>query len=144
MPDDIRQLLTGEVAPAGQPYQEEGGLDENQPDGMEEIRWISALLAEKYFDYTGDFDIEFNVRQQLTEELQLELLQKRVDILSSMMFNQGKLKISLETVQEVVGLEYEIDESIEDDVDPNLDRMGIAEKNLKDKDEDTEEDDEEE
>jgi len=118
-------------------------LEDIQKENMEEIRWISVLLAEKYFGFTGDFDIEFNVRQQLTEELQLELLQKRVDILSSMMFNQGKLKISLETAQEVVGLEYEIDESIEDDVDPNLDRMGIAEKNLKDKDEDTEDNDSE-
>ncbi len=90
-------------------------LEDIQKENMEEIRWISALLADKYLGFTGDFDIEFNVRQELTEEVQLDLLQKRVDILSSMMFNQGKLKINLETAQQIVGLEYDIDESIPDD-----------------------------
>ncbi len=97
-------------------------LEDIQKENLEEVRWISSLLAEKYFNFTGDFDIQFNVRQELTEELQLELLQKRADILSSLMFNAPRLKMSLETAQQLVGLEYDIDESIEDE--PIVDAFG--------------------
>ncbi len=112
-------------------------LEDIQKENMEEIRWISKLLAEKYFDFTGEFDIEFNVRQELTEEAQLDLLQKRVDILSSMMFNQANLKINLETAQQIVGLEYDIDTTIPD-AEP-MDAFGN-----KEDDKETEEEDEDE
>jgi hypothetical protein len=92
-------------------------LEDIQEENYELCMWLTTRILEVMGKPSDNFKIEFNVKRELSEAEQMEVLKQKVDILSQMMFNQQKLSIDLPDAMDLVDLEYKITEIAEPDMD---------------------------
>lgn len=101
-------------------------LEDIQTENYDLCKWISKNIAEKVLSKTEDFDIQFNVRQELTEMDRLDLLKAQTNTLITVMRNADVLQIDLKDAMQLVKLEYKITkvEPLEQEEDESFGAFG--------------------
>ncbi len=101
-------------------------LEDIQNENYDLCKWISKRIAEKVLGKSEDFDIQFNVRQELTEMDRLDLLKAQWNTLITIMRNADVVSIALEDAMQSVGLEYKITkvEPLEQEEDESFGAFG--------------------
>lgn len=98
-------------------------LQKIQEDTNDLAKWLTDRLGEAYFKGLGEYDIAYNVRQELTEEGRIQELMSKFNLLIRIMQAKDDLQIDLEAAKEMVEIEYKttkIEPEQEEPEDENL------------------------